>query len=41
MHDIRAIRETPEHYVQGWTAKGLAGGELVGQITAYLFLDNP
>jgi seryl-tRNA synthetase len=33
MHDIRAIRETPDHYVTGWTAKGLSGAELVGQIT--------
>ena len=32
MHDIRAIRETPDHYIQGWTAKGLSGAELVGRI---------
>jgi seryl-tRNA synthetase len=32
MHDIRAIRETPELYVKGWDAKGLSGGELVSQI---------
>ncbi|MET0272613.1 MAG: serine--tRNA ligase [Phenylobacterium sp.] len=32
MHDIRAIRETPELYVTGWDAKGLSGAELVGQI---------
>jgi seryl-tRNA synthetase len=32
MHDIRAIRETPDVYIQGWTAKGLSGAELVGQI---------
>ena len=33
MHDIRAIRETPEPYVKGWDAKGLSGSELVAQIT--------
>jgi len=32
MHDIRAIRETPELYRQRWDAKGLSGSELVGQI---------
>jgi seryl-tRNA synthetase len=32
MHDIRAIRETPELYIKGWDAKGLSGGELVSQI---------
>ena len=25
MHDIRAIRETPELYEQAWAAKGSAG----------------
>jgi seryl-tRNA synthetase len=34
MHDIRAIRETPEHYVQGWHARGLPGGALVEQLAA-------
>jgi len=34
MHDIRAIRETPDHYVKGWTAKGLSGETLVGQVVA-------
>ncbi|WP_372786832.1 serine--tRNA ligase [Phenylobacterium sp.] len=34
MHDIRAIRETPEPYVKGWDAKGLSGADLVAQITA-------
>jgi seryl-tRNA synthetase len=34
MHDIKAIRETPERYVAGWDAKGLSGAELVAQITA-------
>jgi seryl-tRNA synthetase len=33
MHDIRAIRETPEPYVKGWDAKGLSGASLVAQIT--------
>src|SRR3954449_5412742 len=33
MHDVRAIRETPELYEKAWTAKGLSGSELVGQIT--------
>jgi seryl-tRNA synthetase len=32
MHDIRAIRETPEPYVKGWDAKGLSGSALVAQI---------
>jgi len=32
MHDIRAIRETPEAYRAGWDAKGLSGSELVAQI---------
>jgi seryl-tRNA synthetase len=34
MHDIRAIRETPDHYIKGWDARGLSGEALVGQITA-------
>jgi seryl-tRNA synthetase len=34
MHDIRAIRETPDAYIKGWDAKGLSGSELVAQITA-------
>ncbi len=34
MHDIRAIRETPEAYVAGWDARGLSGRGLVAQITA-------
>ena len=32
MHDIRAIRETRDVYIQGWTAKGLSGAELVARI---------
>ncbi|MDE2487783.1 MAG: serine--tRNA ligase [Alphaproteobacteria bacterium] len=32
MHDIRAIRENPEHYKQGWGARGLSGEALVGEI---------
>jgi seryl-tRNA synthetase len=32
MHDIRAIRETPEPYVEGWDARGLSGAALVAQI---------
>jgi seryl-tRNA synthetase len=32
MHDIRAIRETPELYEKAWDAKGLSGAELVAQI---------
>ena len=32
MHDIRAIRETPELYEKAWDAKGLSGGSLVAQI---------
>lgn len=34
MHDIRAIRETPDPYIKGWDARGLSGEALVGQITA-------
>jgi seryl-tRNA synthetase len=34
MHDIRAIRETPELYETAWDAKGLSGSGLVQQITA-------
>jgi seryl-tRNA synthetase len=33
MHDIRAIRETPETYIKGWDARGLSGAALVAQIT--------
>jgi seryl-tRNA synthetase len=32
MHDVRAIRETPELYAKAWSAKGLSGTELVAQI---------
>ena len=32
MHDIRAIRETPEPFITGWDAKGLSGSALVAQI---------
>ena len=32
MHDIRAIRETPELYAAGWDAKGLSGKALVAEI---------
>lgn len=32
MHDIRAIRETPEPYARGWDAKGLSGAELIARI---------
>ena len=34
MHDIRAIRETPDPYIKGWDAKGLAGAELVAQVAS-------
>jgi len=33
MHDIRAIRETPELYIKGWDARGLSGADLVARIT--------
>jgi len=33
MHDIRAIRETPEPYIKGWDSRGLSGAALVAQIT--------
>ncbi|MBU2167644.1 MAG: serine--tRNA ligase [Alphaproteobacteria bacterium] len=29
MHDIRAIRDTPEAYVAGWTSRGVDGAEKV------------
>ena len=32
MHDIRAIRETPQLYEKAWDAKGLSGGQIVAQI---------
>ena len=33
MHDIRAIRDDPERYVRGWSARGLAGAaDLVGKL---------
>jgi seryl-tRNA synthetase len=32
MHDIRAIRETPEAYIKGWDARGLSAAALVAQI---------
>jgi len=32
MHDIRAIRETPELYEKAWAAKGLASVYLVGEV---------
>jgi seryl-tRNA synthetase len=33
MHDVRAIREQPETYVRGWSARGVAdAAETVGQI---------
>src|SRR5258708_39592921 len=32
MHDIRAIRETPELYIKGWDARGLSGADLVARI---------
>ena len=33
MHDIKAIRDEPERYVRGWSARGLSGSaELVGQL---------
>ena len=35
MHDIRAIRETPELYVKGWDSKRLSGAALVEQILAF------
>ena len=33
MHDIKAIRDDPERYVRGWSARGVSGSaELVGQL---------
>jgi seryl-tRNA synthetase len=35
MHDIRALRETPDAYARGWDSKGLSGQALVDQILAH------
>ena len=33
MHDIRAIRDDPERYVRGWSARGVAGSaDVVGKL---------
>ena len=32
MHDIRALRENPAAYVNGWDARGLSGRELAERI---------
>ena len=33
MHDIKAIRDDPDVYVRGWTARGIAGAaEVVGEL---------
>ncbi|MCR5879910.1 serine--tRNA ligase [Phenylobacterium sp. J367] len=32
MHDIRAIRETPELYARAWSSKGLSGESLVAEL---------
>jgi len=33
MHDIRAIRDDPERYVRGWSARGVAGSaDVVGRL---------
>ncbi|WP_091742773.1 serine--tRNA ligase [Phenylobacterium immobile] len=35
MHDIRALRETPDAYARGWDSKGLSGQALVEQILGH------
>ncbi len=36
MHDIRAIRDNPDAYVDGWTQRGVSGArDLVSQILAF------
>jgi len=32
MHDLKAIRETPELYEKAWDAKGLSGAQIVAQV---------
>ena len=33
MHDVKAIREDPESYVRGWSARGVTGSaEIVGGV---------
>ena len=34
MHDLKAIRATPDHFIKGWTNRGLDGHALVTSITA-------
>jgi seryl-tRNA synthetase len=38
MHDIRAIRDDPEAYARGWSARGVDGAE--GIVDAILMLDQ-
>jgi seryl-tRNA synthetase len=38
MHDIRALRESPDRYVDGWTARGMA--EAAGVVAELLGLDQ-
>jgi len=40
MHDIRAIRETPEAFVAGWSARGLSHEEAKGLVDQILALDT-
>ncbi|QTN18982.1 serine--tRNA ligase [Brevundimonas sp. AJA228-03] len=40
MHDIRAIRETPEAFVAGWSARGFSHEEAKGLVDQILALDT-
>ena len=40
MHDIRAIRENPEHYVAGWRSRGLSEAEARKVVEEALALDR-
>ena len=40
MHDIRAIRETPETFVAGWSARGVEGAEAKALVDQILSLDT-
>ncbi|MDP3404210.1 MAG: serine--tRNA ligase [Brevundimonas sp.] len=40
MHDIRALRETPDVFVDGWSARGMARPEAQGLVDQILALDT-
>ncbi|MBU1347749.1 MAG: serine--tRNA ligase [Alphaproteobacteria bacterium] len=39
MHDIRAIRDNPDHFVAGWSARGLSADESKALVDQILSLD--